>query len=88
MTPREFILYNEMIIEEKIKENEQIDYRLAVLLSHMTNLKIPKKSKHTKPEDFIKKRKNIEQKHKKPMKSEVMAEILKGFTLACGGKVV
>jgi hypothetical protein len=84
MTPKEYRIWSKEQIEYTNKENEQIDYRLAVLLSHMTNLKISKKSKMTKPEDFMKKRKK-KNGDKKPMSPLMMAEILKGYTLASGG---
>jgi hypothetical protein len=85
MTLREFYIYVESIIDTKQRENEQNDYRLATLMAHMHNLKATKKSKLLKAEDFLKKKRL--KKDAKPQSANMMASMLKAFTLANGGDI-
>jgi hypothetical protein len=85
MTLREFYLYLDGYIDTKQKENEKEDYRLATLMAHMQNLKTTKKSKMVKAEDFLKKKRL--KKDRKPQSPQMMAEILRGFTLSMGGEI-
>jgi hypothetical protein len=85
MTIREFYLYVDGVIDTKQRENEQKDYRLATLMAHMQNLKTTKKGKMVNAETFLKKKRI--KKDAKPQSANMMASVLKAFTLANGGDI-
>jgi hypothetical protein len=88
MTMREYKVFIKNANKRMSDEIEREEYRLAVLLSHSANLHIGKKGKRLKPEDFIsKKKKQNSDKKKNTMSPQMMAEILKGYTLAVGGDI-
>ena len=82
MTPREFKTYAESRQKQFEDENYLADRRSALIAMILANRNRDKKKKH-KPftiEDFMpKKKKQIDN---KPMKPEVMAEVLKAIAVA------
>jgi hypothetical protein len=79
MTPREFNVWHDQNIERISHDSEMNDRRLAVLLAHTANLWGDGKKTYS-INDFLESKEE-----KKPMEFNVMAEMLKVFTVANNG---